>query len=186
MQDDPDIIMIGEIRDKEAAEIAIQASLTGHAVISTIHASDAVGAAARLLDMGIEPYLVSSSITCIVGQRLVRKICDGCKQSYEADPVMLREMGIKAASMKNAGFYRGAGCPACKGTGFKGRIGIFEVLLLDDGIRALINGKADSKAILDAARKKGFQPLRTEGIRAVLAGHTTVEEALQATQMLED
>ncbi|MBI5887126.1 MAG: Flp pilus assembly complex ATPase component TadA [Deltaproteobacteria bacterium] len=178
LRQDPDIVMIGDIEGKETAEIAMHASLAGRVVISTIHMNSAVGTVSRLLDMGIEPYLVSSSIMCIVGQRLV--------QSYEADPAIIKELGVKAASMKNAVFSRGAGCAACKGTGLRGRIGIFEILLLDDEIRAMINSRADSKAILDAARKKGFLPLRADGIRAVLAGRTTVEEVLQAAQMVED
>lgn len=185
LRQDPDIVMIGEIRDKETAEIAIHAALTGHIVISTIHTNDASGTISRLLDMGIEPYLISSAVTCIVGQRLVRRICDSCKVRYNADPKILSELGIKLPEGKVAHFYKGTGCPACKGTGLKGRVGIFEVLILDDELRSMILAKIDSNTILDAAKKKGFRPLRVEGIRACIAGHTTVEEVLQATQTVE-
>lgn len=184
LRQDPDIVMIGEIRDKETAEISIHASLTGHMVISTIHTNDAVGTISRLLDMGIEPYLISSSVTCIVGQRLVRKICKDCIEPYDVDPKMLDELGVKFPG-KVPPFYRGKGCPACKGTGLKGRVGIYEVLLLDDELRSLIIAKAEGSRLLEAAKKKGFKTLRVQGIRAVMAGHTTVEEIMQATQSIE-
>ncbi|MBI5970814.1 MAG: Flp pilus assembly complex ATPase component TadA [Deltaproteobacteria bacterium] len=182
LRQDPDIVMIGEIRDRETAEISIHAALTGHLVISTIHTNDAVGTVSRLLDMGIEPYLISSSVTCIVGQRLVRKICEGCKAHYDADPKILEGMGAAAGARI---LYKGNGCAACKGTGLKGRIGIFEVLTLDDELRGLIVAKKENSVILDALKKKGFAPLRTQGIRAAMAGHTTLEEVFQATQAVE-
>lgn len=184
LRQDPDIVMIGEVRDKETAEIAIHAALTGHLVISTLHTNDAVGTVSRLLDMGIEPYLVSSAVSCIVGQRLVRKLCKACAQPYEADPRMLAELGVRFQG-KSPQFYRGAGCNACKGTGLKGRVGIYEVLLLDEQIRSLILAKASGNAVLEAARKKGFRTLRHQGIRTAMAGHTTIEEVLQATQVVE-
>ncbi|MBI5469400.1 MAG: Flp pilus assembly complex ATPase component TadA [Deltaproteobacteria bacterium] len=184
LRQDPDIVMIGEIRDRETAEIAIHAALTGHLVISTIHTNDSIGTIARLLDMGIEPYLISSAVTCIVGQRLVRRICASCSTAYEADPRMISDLGVRFTG-KAPQFYRGAGCPACKGAGLKGRIGIFEVLLLDDELRSLILAKAGNNEMLEAARKKGFKNLRVQGIRAVIGGHTTVEEVLQATQVVE-
>ncbi len=185
LRQDPDIVMIGEIRDKETAEIAIHAALTGHLVISTLHTNDAVGTISRLLDMGVEPFLVSSAITCIVGQRLVRRLCKNCAAPYDATPQMLHELGIRFPEGKTPKFFRGAGCPQCKGTGLKGRVGIYELLLIDDDIKALILEKKDASAILDAAKKKGFKTLRHQGIRTVLAGHTTVEEVLQATQAVE-
>lgn len=184
LRQDPDIVMIGEIRDRETAEISIHAALTGHLVISTIHTNDAVGTVSRLLDMGIEPYLISSSVTCIVGQRLVRKICEGCKAPYNADPKILEEMGVMAAGSAPV-LYKGNGCNACKGTGLKGRIGIFEVLTLDDELRSLIVAKKENSVILDALKKKGFRPLRVQGVRAALSGHTTLEEVIQATQAVE-
>lgn len=185
LRQDPDIVMIGEIRDKETAEIAIHASLTGHIVISTIHTNDAVGTVSRLLDMGIEPYLVSSSISCLVAQRLVRRICDKCKEGYVPDPKMLDDLGVRFPDGKTPKFYRGAGCPNCKGTGLKGRVGIFEVLLLDDELRSMVLDKMDANTILDTAKKKGFKPLRIQGIRACMMGYTTVEEVIQATQVIE-
>lgn len=184
LRQDPDIVMIGEIRDRETAEIAIHAALTGHLVISTIHTNDAVGTISRLLDMGIEPYLVSSAVSCIVGQRLIRKLCKACAAPFDTDPKMLEELGVRFQG-KTPQFYRGAGCASCKGTGLKGRVGIYEVLLLDEEIRSLILAKAQANAVLEAARKKGFRTLRHQGIRTALAGHTTIEEVLQATQILE-
>ena len=184
LRQDPDIIMIGEIRDRETAEIAIHAALTGHLVISTIHTNDAVGTISRLLDMGIEPYLVSSAVSCIVGQRLIRKLCKSCSAPFDADPKMLEELGVRFQG-KTPQFYRGAGCASCKGTGLKGRVGIYEVLLLDEEIRSLILAKAPGNAVLEAARKKGFRTLRHQGIRTALAGHTTIEEVLQATQIVD-
>jgi type II secretory ATPase GspE/PulE/Tfp pilus assembly ATPase PilB-like protein len=185
LRQDPDIVMIGEVRDKETAEIAVHAALTGHLVISTLHTNDAVGTISRLLDMGVEPYLISSSVACIVAQRLVRRICRSCVKSYDASPKMLAELGVRLAEGQTAKFHRGAGCAACKGTGFKGRIGIHEVLMPDEELRALMLAKADAIMLLEAAKKKGFKPLRVQGVRAVLAGHTTVEEVIQATQVLE-
>ncbi|MDO8425926.1 MAG: ATPase, T2SS/T4P/T4SS family [Deltaproteobacteria bacterium] len=184
LRQDPDIVMIGEIRDRETAEIAIHAALTGHLVISTIHTNDSIGTIARLLDMGIEPYLISSAVTCIVGQRLVRKICKSCSMPYEADPRIISELGVRFPGSVPK-FYKGTGCPACKGTGLKGRVGIYEVLMLDDEIRSMILSKAGNGVILEAAKKKGFKTLRVQGIRAVVGGHTTVEEVLQATQVVE-
>ena len=185
LRQDPDIVMIGEIRDKETAEIAIHAALTGHLVISTIHTNDAVGTVPRLLDMGIEPYLISSAVTCIVGQRLVRKICDSCKQAYDADPVMLKELDPLARE-NNVKFYKGVGCAACKGNGLKGRLGIFEALVPDDILRSLIVARKDSSVLLASSVSRGFRTLRQEGIRAAAAGYTTIEEIIQATQSVAD
>lgn len=184
LRQDPDIVMIGEIRDRETAEIAIHAALTGHLVISTIHTNDAVGTVSRLLDMGIEPYLVASAVSCIVGQRLIRKLCKACSSQYEVDPRAIEELGVRFQG-KAPVFYRGDGCPACKGTGLKGRLGIYEVLLIDEGIRSLILSKSPEAAVLDAAKKRGFRTLRYQGIRTALAGHTTIEEVLQATQVVD-
>lgn len=184
LRQDPDIMMIGEIRDKETAEIAIHASLTGHMVISTVHTNDAIGTVSRLLDMGIEPYLVSSAVSCIVGQRLVRKICRNCIKPYDVDAKMLEDLGVRFQG-KTPQFYRGSGCSACKNTGLKGRLGIYEVLVFDDELRSLILSKADKNIILEAAKKKGYKTLRVQGVRAVIGGHTTVEEVLQATQSVD-
>jgi len=184
LRQDPDILMIGEIRDRETAEIAIHAALTGHLVISTIHTNDAVGTVSRLLDMGIEPYLVASAVSCIVGQRLIRKLCRSCSKPVEADTRLLEGLGIRFQGRAPV-FYRGGGCVECKGAGLKGRLAIYEVLLVDEGIRSLILSKATGNALLEEARKKGFRTLRYQGIRTALAGHTTVEEVFQATQLVE-
>ncbi len=185
LRQDPDIVMIGEVRDKETAEIAIHAALTGHLVISTLHTNDAVGTISRLLDMGVEPFLVSTAVTCIAGQRLVRRLCKNCAEPYDATPGMLSDLGIRFPEGKTPKFFRGRGCPQCKGTGLKGRVGIYELLLIDDDIRAMILEKKDASSILEVANKKGFRPLRHQGIRTALAGHTTIEEVLQATQAFE-
>jgi type IV pilus assembly protein PilB len=184
LRQDPDIIMIGEIRDKETAEIAIHAALTGHLVISTIHTNNAVGTITRLIDMGIEPFLISSAITCFVGQRLIRGICKKCKVSYQPSPDILKELGIPVTD-KIPSFYKGEGCAACKGTGLKGRIGIFEALAINEDLRKLILEKNDANKILEASIKHGFKTLRYEGTRAVLNGYTTIEEVLRATQEIE-
>ncbi len=185
LRQDPDVVLIGEIRDKETAEIAIHAALTGHVVISTIHTNDAVGTVSRLLNMGIEPYLVSSSLSCIVGQRLVRKLCESCKQEYTPEPELLNELGVRFPVDKVPKFYKEAGCTECKGTGFKGRIGIYEVLLPDDTIRASIVALKDSSVISDLARKRGFKPMRIQGVKTAMTGKTTLEEVLNATQIFE-
>jgi len=182
LRQDPDIVMIGEIRDKETAEIAIHASLTGHLVLSTLHTNDAIGTISRMLDMGIEPYLISSAVTCIVGQRLVRRVCEGCKTPYNPDPRIFEETGIRFAEGAPPTCYRGAGCPLCRGTGLKGRLAIFEVLLIDDEMRSLIVAKADSTTLLEAAMRAGFKTLRYQGLRLAAGGYTSIEEVLQATQ----
>src|SRR3972149_3594113 len=184
LRQDPDIMLIGEIRDKETAEIAIHAALTGHLVISTIHTNNAVGPTSRLLDMGIEPYLIASAIVCLVGQRLIRGICPKCKAPYQPSPALLQELGIPA-SEKIPTLYKGQGCTVCKGSGLKGRLGIYEVLVINDEIRRLIVEKKDTNSMLAAAIKNGFKTLRYEGIRAVARGYTAIEEVLQATQEIE-
>lgn len=184
LRQDPDIVMIGEIRDRETAEIAIHAALTGHLVISTIHTNNAVGTINRLIDMGIEPFLISSAITCVVGQRLIRGICPNCKAQYQPSLNLLKELGAPVAD-KLPPFYKGKGCASCKGSGLKGRLGIFETLVINEDIRKLILEKSDAGKILEASIKQGFKTLRHEGIRAVLNGYTTIEEVLQATQEIE-
>ncbi|MFC1855792.1 GspE/PulE family protein [Thermodesulfobacteriota bacterium] len=181
LRQDPDIIMIGEIRDRETAEIAINAALTGHLVISTLHTNDAAGTINRLLDMNIEPFLISSSINCIVGQRLVRKICPSCKVEVSPDKYVLEDLGIKSTD-KIPTLYKGEGCKNCRDTGYKGRVGIYEVLTINDDIRHEILKKSDSATIRNTALKDGFKPLREDGIAKVFEGITTIEEIMQATQ----
>ena len=184
LRQDPDIVMIGEIRDRETAEIAIHAALTGHLVISTIHTNNAIGTINRLLDMGIEPFLIASAVTCVVGQRLVRGICAKCKTEYQPPPNLLKELGIPIAD-NPPNLFRGEGCPACNNSGLKGRLGLFEVLVITEDMRRLIVEKKDANTILAAATKHGFKTLRHEGIMAVVKGYTTIEEVLQATQEIE-
>jgi general secretion pathway protein E len=181
LRQDPDIIMVGEIRDTETAEIAIHASLTGHLVLSTLHTNDSAGAITRLLDMGIEPFLVSSSVIAIVAQRLVRLICSECRISYHPTAEELHKLGMK----KNGPdilFHRGKGCPHCMNTGYRGRSGIYEILMLDDEVRNMILSKMDSGRIKAKAVSKGMVTLREDGARRVTAGATTTEEVLRVTQ----
>jgi type IV pilus assembly protein PilB len=182
LRQDPDVIMVGEIRDRETAEIAIHAALTGHLVFSTLHTNDAAGAATRLIDMGIEPFLIASSAIGIMAQRLVRKICERCKKPYAAGPELLRSLGMAS---EPADFYRGEGCPACKNTGYQGRVGLFELMELNDAVRGMIVAKASSTSIKSAAAQTGFRTLRQEGLIKAAHGITTVEEVLRVTQETE-
>jgi general secretion pathway protein E len=181
LRQDPDVIMIGEIRDRETAEIAIHASLTGHLVFSTLHTNDAASAATRLIDMGIEPFLVASSVVAVLAQRLLRQVCLDCKQPYHPDDEELIRLGIVPPRVRPT-FYRGVGCPACSQTGYRGRTGIFELLVMDDEIRRLIGNKADSTSIRQAAMAKGMITLKDEGAEKVFHGVTTTEELLRTTQ----
>ncbi len=182
LRQDPDIIMVGEIRDRETAEIAIHAALTGHLVFATLHTNDAAGAATRLMDMGIEPFLIASSTIGILAQRLARQICDRCKKPYHAAPELLKSLGLAEGAVT---FYRGEGCPACKNSGYKGRIGIYELLEMNDDIRGLIVAKATSSAIKASAAQKGSKTLRQEGLIRAASGITSVEEVLRVTQEAE-
>ncbi len=178
LRQDPDVIMVGEIRDLETSEIAIQASLTGHLVFSTLHTNNAPEAITRLLDIGVEPYLISSSLIGVLAQRLVRTICPQCKTSAPPDPELLREVGDLVNSLKESpAFFRGKGCPFCKGSGYRGRIGIFELLLVNDRIRRLISEKASMEKIREVARETaGLRSFREDGLLKVLRGITTREE----------
>lgn len=209
LRQDPDVVMVGEIRDKETAEIAMQASMTGHLVLSTVHTNDAAGAIARLTDMGVEPFLVRSNVCGILAQRLVRMLCPACKEPYEATQQELEQLGIDRESSRRklerkisrsysvygvehqlvawheAGaptFYKPKGCDQCGGKGFIGRRGIYELLVIDDGIAPLILKSADSQSIKRRAQQDGMETLRDDGARKVLKGLTTVEEVLAAKQ----
>jgi general secretion pathway protein E len=181
LRQDPDVIMIGEIRDRETAEIAIHASLTGHLVFSTLHTNDAASAATRLIDMGIEPFLVASSVVAVLAQRLIRKVCPDCKQPYQPDDEELIRLGVVPGKSKPT-FYRGSGCPACTQTGYRGRTGIHELLVLDDEIRRLIGNKADAAVIRQAAVSHGMVLLKEEAAEKIFAGITTTEEVMRMTQ----
>lgn len=183
LRQDPDVIMVGEIRDRETAEIAIQAALTGHLVLATLHTNDAAGAATRLIDMGIEPFLIASSTIGIMAQRLVRRICDGCRKPYDPPAELLKRLGSGLA--QGAAYHRGEGCPACRRTGYLGRIGLYEFMELNEELRGLIVAKAPSSTLKAAAGRAGFRTLREEGLRTAASGVTTLEEVLRVTQDVE-
>lgn len=182
LRHDPDVILVGEIRDSETAEIAIQAALTGHLVFSTLHTNDAASAATRLVDMGVEPFLVASVVRAIVAQRLIRVICSDCRGRYIPEPDVLKEMGLDFGQLPAGQLYYGTGCPACAQTGFRGRTGIYEILHVSEPIRQLIMRKADSVTIARQAGEEGMRTLRADGLRKVMAGITTIDEVLRVTQ----
>ena len=182
LRQDPDVILIGEIRDTETAEIAIQASLTGHLVFSTLHTNDAPSAMTRLIDMGVEPFLISTSVRAVLAQRLVRKICPSCRTAYRPTPDELSRLSIHPETLSEGTLFRGAGCPTCLETGYKGRQGIYELFLLDEEIAHLVNTRADAGTLREAGRQKGMQSLLDDGRRKVLEGITTIEEVLRVAQ----
>lgn len=177
----PNIIMVGEIRDGETAEIAVNASLTGHMVFSTLHTNDAPSAVSRLVDIGLKPYLVSASLRGALAQRLVRRICDNCKEAHDPDPRTLNSLGIQRDQAAEAVFMKGRGCPKCRNTGFKGRMGIFEIFTIDEEIEQMIYENRTIVELRKKAQDLGMRTLREDGIRKVLAGRTTAEEVLKAT-----
>ena len=181
LRQDPDRIMVGETRDLETAQIAIQASLTGHLVFTTLHTNDSAGAVTRLIDMGVEPFLISSSLEGILAQRLIRKICLGCKTAYEPKEELLMQMGLSPHEIGDKNFYYGAGCDACNHTGYKGRKGIYELLEITDPIRELINQRAPSIVVKQKAVELGMVTLREDGLRSIYDGDTTIEEVLKYT-----
>jgi general secretion pathway protein E len=184
VRQDPDIILVGEIRDMETAEIAIQSALTGHLVFSTLHTNDSASAITRLIDMGLEPFLVSSSVNAILAQRLVRKICPHCKDSYKPDSEYLNRVGVSPIKFGDRLLYHGRGCPECMGTGYKGRLGIFELMILTDSLKSLILKTSDVGEIKRQALSTlsmGMRTLRQDGLRKVLAGLTTLEEVFRVT-----
>jgi len=187
LRQDPDIIMVGEIRDRETAEIAIQASLTGHLVFSTLHTNDAPSAVTRLIDMGVEPFLISSSVLAMMAQRLVRLICPNCREPFAPDPEMLSELGLTAADLAQHGgqFVHGRGCEACRHTGYRGRTAIYEMMVLDDPVRNLIMQRANANMIKTTAVQRSMRTLLQNGARKVLEGRTTAEEVLRVTQESE-
>lgn len=178
LRQDPDIIMVGEIRDKETADVAIQASLTGHLVIATLHTNDAPGALTRLIDMGVEPFLVASSVIGILAQRLVRVVCDKCREEYVPPETVLQDLGINLKKK----FYHGKGCPKCKETGYIGRLGIFELLTVNDQIRKMVDAKASADQIRQEAVRAGMRLLKDDGIEKIELGITTIEEVLRVTR----
>jgi type IV pilus assembly protein PilB len=181
LRQDPDRIMIGETRDLETGQIAIQASLTGHLVFTTLHTNDAPGAITRLIDMGIEPFLISSTLEAVLGQRLIRKICPQCRSTYEPKATVLEQLNLSSHDVGDRHFYYGKGCESCNDTGYKGRKGIYELLRITDPIRELINESAPTVVLKEKAIELGMVTLRQDGIRSIFDGDTTVEEVLKYT-----
>lgn len=182
VRQDPDVILVGEIRDHETAEIAVQSSLTGHLVFSTLHTNDSASAITRLVDIGVEPFLISSSVLAVIAQRLVRILCSECKEPYSPDTEVLETLGMSIHDLKNGVLYQAKGCKTCFQTGFRGRVGIFEIMIMDDTIKGLILKSFDANLIGQEARKTGMISLRQDGIQKVIDGITTIEEVLRVTQ----
>jgi type IV pilus assembly protein PilB len=181
LRQDPDRIMVGETRDIETAQIAIQAALTGHLVLSTLHTNDAPGAVTRLIDMGVEPFLISASLEGVLGQRLIRKVCLECRTPYEPSEAALAQLGLSPHEIGDKQFYYGKGCDTCNNTGYKGRKGIYELLDISDPIREMINQRAPSVVLKQKAIELGMTTLREDGLRAIYDGETTIEEVLKYT-----
>ncbi|HOM82512.1 MAG: Flp pilus assembly complex ATPase component TadA [Armatimonadetes bacterium] len=179
LRQDPNIIMVGEIRDLEVARIAIEAALTGHLVLSTLHTNDAPTAVTRLAEMGIDPFLISSSVIGVLAQRLVRRICEKCKEAYEPDPVALRRAGFEVNTDERLVFYRGRGCDACGHRGYKGRMGIYELFRMSDTLRELVNKGEPAYTIRALARQEGMKTLQEDAIDKIKLGFTTLEEAIR-------
>ncbi|MBW1645287.1 MAG: Flp pilus assembly complex ATPase component TadA [Deltaproteobacteria bacterium] len=182
LRQDPDVIMVGEIRDEETAEMAVQSALTGHLVFSTLHTNSAAGCITRLLDMGVQPFLIASSLLLVVGQRLARRLCPHCREPFTPPPALLEELQLEEGAGQ---FLRGRGCDHCKQTGYRGRIAFFEVLHMSSAIRELVIGRAHTEVIARQAREEGFLPLRTVGLQHALAGETTIEEVLRVTMEVD-
>ncbi len=177
----PNIIMVGEIRDLETAEISINASLTGHMVFSTLHTNDAPGAVTRMIDIGVKPFLVSTSLRAVMAQRLTRKICSKCKHPYTPDPRELRSLNITSQQAANANFAKGSGCETCHGSGYRGRAGIFEIFAVNDELERMIYENVGTSRLRDKARSLGMRTMREDGLRKVLSGMTTIEEVVSIT-----
>jgi type IV pilus assembly protein PilB len=181
LRQDPDIIMVGEMRDLETAQISIQASLTGHLVFTTLHTNDSPAAVTRMIDMGVEPFLISSTLQAVLSQRLVRVVCKKCRVAYEPNESVLTQLGLTKEDTAERPFYYGKGCMECNETGYRGRKGLFELLVITEPIRELINMRAPAGAIRGRALELGMRTLREDGIRSILDGETTVEEVLKYT-----
>jgi general secretion pathway protein E len=179
LRQDPDVMMVGEIRDTETAQIAVQAALTGHMILSTLHTNTAAGAVTRLLDMGVEPFLLSSVLTGVLAQRLVRRLCPHCREPYAVDPALLERLGIAEHPGDPSTFYRPVGCPSCKGSGYAGRMAVFEFIRIDRDMAGLILHRADTRTIAEAAARAGFGTLRADGIAKARLGLTALEEVLR-------
>ena len=183
LRQDPDKILVGEIRDTETAAVAVEASLTGHTVFSTLHTNDAPSTVTRLVDMGIEPFLITATLEAVVAQRLVRTICPDCRQSYQPDEEELAELGADPERLRGATFHFGKGCERCYHTGYRGRMGIFEILIIDEELRRAILARASTQELRRIALAAGMRPLRASGIAAIAAGRTSLEEVLRETNL---
>ena len=181
LRQDPDVIMVGDIRDLETAQISIQASLTGHLVLSTLHTNDASGAVTRLVDMGVEPFLIASSLEAVLAQRLVRRICVNCRTSYVPSGELLTQLNVAKENIGNRQFFYGKGCPTCSQSGYRGRLGIYEWLRLSEALRDLVTQRAPTLVIKQKAIEQGMRTLRDDGLRAIFDGHTTIEEVIKYT-----
>jgi len=181
LRQDPDIILVGEIRDLETAQISVQASLTGHLVFSTLHTNDAPSSVARLLDLGLEPFLMTATVEAIVGQRLVRRICLNCKEEYEPSEMQLMELGLTPEDVAGRALFYGKGCDYCNNTGYRGRQALFELMVMDDEIRELIMGHASTSVLRAEARKRGMRTLREAGLLSIYDGVTSIEEVVRET-----
>ena len=181
VRQDPDIIMVGEIRDRETADISIHAALTGHLVFSTVHTNDAATAITRLIDLGLEPYLINATLEGIVAQRLVRRICPNCREEYEPTPEAVLSLGLRPEEVKGKKFYRGRGCDRCNNIGYYGRMGIFEILVMNDELREMMLQDASTQELRTASRKFGCRALRESGLLAIYDGLTTIEEVARVT-----
>ncbi len=181
LRQDPDKIMVGEIRDLETAQIAVQASLTGHVVLSTLHTNDAPGAVTRLIDMGLEPFLISASLEAILAQRLIRRICPSCRTAYEPGHDLIEMLDVDPLEIADKDFFYGDGCADCSNTGYRGRVGLFEMIVVSDAIRELINNRAPTLTIKQKALEQGMRSLRDDGLRAIFDGNSSIEEVLKYT-----
>jgi len=181
LRQDPDIIMVGEIRDSETARMAIQSALTGHLVFSTLHTNDAAGAVARMLDLGVEPYLLASSLLGVLAQRLVRRVCPNCRTEYMPKQDELRKWDVAPGELVGTKLFQGNGCPECLNTGFRGRLGIFELLVINDAVRELILQRGKASSIKKRAMEVGMTTLRASGVAKAVAGETTMDEVVRAT-----
>lgn len=185
LRQDPDIILVGEIRDLETAQIAIQASLTGHLVFSTLHTNDAPSAVARLVDLGVEPFLITATFEAVVAQRLARRICKGCKEEFRPTEDQLQELQLKPEDVEGKRFFFGKGCDACNNTGYRGRIGVYELMVFNDEIRELVMKNASTSLLREAAERNGMRSLRESGLLLIYDGITTIDEVVNATVLTE-
>jgi type IV pilus assembly protein PilB len=180
LRQDPDVVMLGEIRDAETARIAVQASLTGHLVLSTLHTNDAPASITRLINIGVEPYLIAAAVNAILAQRLVRKICSHCREPYRPSDEMMEFLILQGMAAEQ--FYRGAGCDKCRKTGYSGRMGIYELMVMDDSMRDIVTRNPDVNQLRKVARERGLVSLRDDGFQKVIKGLTTVDEILRVTE----